>query len=134
MVSSSRRGGAHGAGRGLTRKAHSRQRARFMSLSPNQRRFLCAKAHPLKAIVRVGQSGLTQTLDEALGKALYDHELVKVKFGQSFPGTARDHAQELAQRVNAEVCQVLGRVVTLYKSRGKPVKGKVSIELPVSSE
>lgn len=101
-----------------------------MAITEPQRRFLRAQAHALSPLVQIGQAGITPSVCEAIAQALFDHELIKVKFGQSYPGQAREDAPGLAEQVNAEVCQVIGRVVVLYKARGKETKGKPVIKLP----
>lgn len=101
-----------------------------MTLTPSQRRFLCAQAHALKPVVQVGQAGITDTVRAALDQALRDHELIKLKFGQSYPGAAREDAPALAESLGAQLCQVIGKVATLYRSRPDKVRGKKKIELP----
>lgn len=101
-----------------------------MAITEPQRRFLRAKAHALSPLVQIGQAGITPSVCEAIRQALFDHELIKVKFGQSYPGQARDDAPDLAKEVDAEVCQVIGRVLVLYRRRPQPAKGKPVIELP----
>ena len=71
-----------------------------MSLDGKQRRKLRALGHHLAVVVQVGQEGVTAGVLAALEQALWDHELVKVK---------------LASGTGAEVAQVLGRTVLLYK-------------------
>lgn len=101
-----------------------------MPISEPQRRFLRAKAHGLSPLVQIGQAGITPSVCDAIRQALYDHELIKIKFGQSYPGQAREDASQLALDVQAELCQVIGRVAVLYRPRGEVAKGKPVIELP----
>ena len=50
------------------------------ALSNTLKNQLKKLAHNLKPVVLVGQKGITETLLQAVDKALEDHELIKVKF------------------------------------------------------
>ena len=88
-----------------------------MTLTGKQRRHLRALGHPLKPVVQIGKEGVTEAVGRALGQALADHELVKVKLG---PGAEVDRdtaATALAAATGAEVAQILGKTILLYKPR-----------------
>jgi RNA-binding protein len=85
-------------------------------LTGKQRRFLRARGHGLHATVQVGKEGITDAVVAAVEQALLDHELVKVKLGQNALLDRRAAADELAGRVSAEVAQVLGNTVLLYRA------------------
>ena len=53
------------------------------SLTPKQRQFLKAKAHPLKPLIQIGKAGVTPALIEELDRVLDVHELVKVKLNDN---------------------------------------------------
>ncbi len=97
-----------------------------MSLTGKQRRALRALGHELKPIVQVGKGGIDDGLLAALDRALADHELVKVKLGESAGLDRHDAAEELAQKTKSEVAQVLGNIVLLYRRDPEDPK----IELP----
>lgn len=99
-------------------------------LSPAVQAHLKKLAHPLKPIVQIGAQGVTDGVVAALDQALRDHELVKVKVGQSFEGDKQETAEELARRTEASVCQVMGRVLTLFRAHPPHARKKTSIELP----
>jgi RNA-binding protein len=83
-------------------------------LTGKQRRALRAMGHHLEPVLQVGHAGITPGVVAALEQALWDHELVKVKVGSE----ARDRkavAAELAEATGAELAQVLGRTLLLYK-------------------
>jgi len=86
-----------------------------MSLSSKERAALRAEAHHLTASVHVGQHGLTETLRQTLDDALRTHELVKVQFTKNADAGPRDVANELASTLQADVVQVIGRTLTLYR-------------------
>ena len=89
-----------------------------------QRRYLRGLANPLKALVQVGESGLSEAVIKALDEALEHHELVKVRLQQ--PPDKKASAIELAERSSAELCGVVGHTVILYRRHPKEPK----IELP----
>ena len=86
-----------------------------MSLDGKQRRKLRALGHHLAVVVHVGQDGVTGGVVAALDQALWDHELVKVKLASDDREVRREQAEALASGTGAEVAQVLGRTVLLYK-------------------
>ena len=89
-----------------------------------QRRYLRGLANPRKALVQVGEGGLSAGVIGAVGQALEDHELVKVRLRE--PEDKKASARELAERCEAELCGVVGHTVILYR----PHPEKPRIELP----
>lgn len=86
-----------------------------MSLTGREKAALRAEAHHLTAIVHVGKEGFTRNLIQSLDDALRTHELVKVQLGKSLELSAREAAGSLADEAAAEVVQVIGHTVTLYR-------------------
>jgi RNA-binding protein len=93
-------------------------------LSGRQRRHLRALAHPLKALVQVGEEGISPGVVEAVDRALLDHELVKVRLRE--PASKRAMARALAERCGAALCGLVGHTVILYR----PHPERPRIELP----
>jgi RNA-binding protein len=85
-------------------------------LSGKQRRHLRALGHELRPIVQVGRDGIDDGLVAAIEQALLDHELVKVKVGESAALDRHEAAEALAARTHSEVAQVLGNTVLLYRA------------------
>jgi RNA-binding protein len=86
-----------------------------MPLTSKQRADLRAAAHHLSATVHVGHHGLTPALQQSLDDTLRTHELVKIAFTKSADLTVKESARELAHAVGADVVQVIGRTITLYR-------------------
>ena len=86
-----------------------------MSLTSKERAALRAEAHHLQALVHVGHHGLTESVIASLDDALRTHELVKVQLGRPVDTSAKQLAGDLADRVGAEVVQVIGKTVTLFR-------------------
>jgi len=84
-------------------------------LTGKQRRHLRALGHKLEVVVHVGKGGLDDGLIAAVSQALLDHELVKIKVGESAGVDRHEAAEELAKKTQSQVAQVLGYTVLLYK-------------------
>jgi RNA-binding protein len=84
-------------------------------LSSRDRQYLRSLAHPLEPVVRVGGAGLTAGVVEATNLALEEHELIKVRLEQGYEGDRRSGARELAEVTGADLVQLIGRVVVLYR-------------------
>jgi RNA-binding protein len=87
------------------------------SLMPSSplRRKLRAAGHHLSAIVQVGKEGVTEPVLRQVSEALDHHELVKVKVGTESPEDRFEVAAAMADRVEAQVAQILGRTVLVYR-------------------
>lgn len=88
-----------------------------MTLRGKQVRYLRALGNALRPVVMVGKDGVDEGLVGGLKAALEDHELIKVKLLESAGGERRAVAAEMAERSGAELVQVLGRTVLLYRPR-----------------
>ncbi len=83
-----------------------------MDLTARNRQELKGLGHRLSPVIQVGAKGVSDALVEELKSALLAHELVKVKVS----GESRhDDADALAARADAELVQVIGRSVLLYR-------------------
>jgi len=96
------------------------------TLTGKQRRHLRALGHALRPVVQIGKEGVTESLVDAIDRALLDHELIKVKIGENAGIERHDAAELLAARTGSEVAQVLGNVLLLYRAH----PDQPAIELP----
>lgn len=96
-----------------------------MNLTGKQRRHLRALGHDLDPVVQLGKLGLTEAVTAAVDAALEQHELVKVRLGTECPDDRHDVAERLAPALSAEVAQVLGRTILLYRRHPKEPKIKL---------
>ena len=92
-------------------------------ISSKARSHLRSLAHALDPVVQIGAEGLTEPLLAATREALREHELIKVKVGKTYAGDRKQAARDLAEAVEADLTQVIGRVVVLYRPR-PPAKGE----------
>ncbi len=94
-------------------------------LTGKQKRFLRGLGHSMKPVILVGKGEVSDALIQETGEALESHELIKVKILESCLTDRREAASALAEACGAEVAQVLGRTILLYR-KGKEPK----LELP----
>ena len=94
-------------------------------LTGKQKRFLRALGHPLKAVITVGKGDISEALIRETSEALESHELIKVKILESCMVDRHQVGEELGAACGAEVAQVLGRTLLLYR----PAK-TARLELP----
>lgn len=92
-----------------------------MPLNGKQRRKLRALGHHLQPVVMVGQQGVTPAVVAAAEQALFDHELIKAKIAEG-PEDRHEAAERLADATGAEIAQLLGRMVLLFKKREEKSK------------
>jgi RNA-binding protein len=95
-------------------------------LTSKQRSFLRGVANTYEPIIQIGKGNLTPAVEEAVAEALTARELIKVRVLKNTEGDVRTLAEDLAQRVKAEVIQVIGRNFVLYRQNEE----KPKIELP----
>ena len=95
-------------------------------ITSKQRSFLRSLAHELEPTVYIGKSGMTENIVKEMDTGLETRELVKVKLQESCDLSPKEIANELAQTLNAEYVQAIGRKFTLYRES----KDHKQIELP----
>ena len=95
-----------------------------------QRKFLKKLAHPLQPVVQVGGEGISEGVVRAIEIALQDHELIKVRLGQSYEGPRDEAGAALAEETSSQLCQVIGRIVVLYRARDPKDERVPGITLP----
>ncbi|HOP41290.1 MAG TPA: ribosome assembly RNA-binding protein YhbY [Geobacteraceae bacterium] len=94
-------------------------------LNGKQKRFLRGIGHGLNPVILVGKGEVSDSLVQETVAALESHELIKVKILESCLTDRHEVAEVLAGESGAEVVQVLGRTILLYREAKEP-----KIELP----
>mgnify|MGYP001853503001 FL=1 len=84
-------------------------------MTSKQRAQLKAIAADTDAILQVGKGGVGETLVRQVADALKARELIKMTVLETTPAPAGQVAQELAAKTRAEVVQVIGRKIVLFK-------------------
>jgi len=86
-----------------------------IGLTSSQRAFLRSRARLRRPDVLVGKAGLTENVLNHIRTQLARLELIKVKLPRSVGTLRRAAAEELARSLEAELVDVVGHVVVLYK-------------------
>lgn len=86
------------------------------TLTGAQKRALKSRAQLLEAVIRIGQSGVTDALLQSLDNALEKHELVKVRFAD-FKTERKTLAPQLAERTSSALIQQVGNVAVFFRKR-----------------
>ncbi|WP_046173894.1 ribosome assembly RNA-binding protein YhbY [Domibacillus indicus] len=84
-------------------------------LTGKQKRFLRAEAHHLDPIFQVGKGGVSENMTTQIAEALEVRELIKVSILQNNEDDKHEVAEALAQGAGAELVQLIGHTVVLYK-------------------
>lgn len=95
-------------------------------LTSKQRGFLRGMANPLEPIFQVGKGGVGDNMASAIGDALNVRELIKVRVLKTVEDDTREVAEALAALTGADVVQVIGHNVVLYRRNVEEPK----IDLP----
>ncbi len=90
-----------------------------MALLGKQVRQLRSLAHHLNPVISVGKNGITDGLVRQTEDELELRELVKGSVQEMSDYTAREAANELAERTGADVVQVIGRKFSLYRKSSR---------------
>ncbi len=88
-------------------------------MTGKQRRYLRGLGHHLDPVVSIGKEGITDGLIGAVGATLESHELIKLKLSEAAGDDRQGLAEAIAQASSAELVQVLGRTILLYRRREK---------------
>ncbi len=90
-------------------------RKRALMPSTKLRKALRAAGHHLAPVVQVGKEGVSEAVLRQLDAQLAAHELVKVKIGTESPEDRFEAAERLGEAAGAQVAQILGRTVLVYR-------------------
>lgn len=84
-------------------------------LTGKQKRFLRSKAHHIQPIFQVGKGGVNSNLVKQVEEALEARELIKVSVLQNCEEDKETVAEDLSTGSKAELVQVIGSTIVLYK-------------------
>lgn len=89
-------------------------------MTSKERAALRAAANPLEPIFQIGKEGVSENLIAQLDDALDARELLKIRVHlETAPEKPRQLADRLQTALNAEVIQVIGGVIVLYRKADK---------------
>ncbi|MBN3525851.1 ribosome assembly RNA-binding protein YhbY [Paenibacillus apiarius] len=95
-------------------------------LTGKQKRYLRSLAHHIQPIFQVGKGGTNDQLIRHIQEALEVRELIKVSILNNCLDDRYEVAEQLSSRSGAELVQVIGKTIVLYKESEE----KKQIELP----
>lgn len=84
-------------------------------ITSKQRSYLKSLAHNIDPTVYIGKQGLTENIIKELETGFETRELVKVKIQEGSVLEPKATASELAEKLNAEFVQAIGRKFVLYR-------------------
>lgn len=98
-----------------------------MALAGRQVRQLRSLAHHLNPVIIIGKADITDGTVEQANECLEAHELIKCSVLESSSLTAREAAQELAERCGAEIVQVIGHKFSIYRETSRTDVEKIKL-------
>jgi RNA-binding protein len=95
-------------------------------LTGKQKRYLRSLAHDIKPIFQVGKGGTNEHLVRHIVEAIESRELLKISVLTNNTDDPKEIGSELAANAGAELVQVIGKTIILYKES----KDNKTIKLP----
>ena len=96
------------------------------TLTGKQKSFLRSMGMGIEPVVQIGKEGVTASVVDAAKEAIKKRELIKVRVQQNADDTPKAEIELLAERVDCNLVQVIGRNGLLFKRNFD----KPKIELP----
>lgn len=94
-------------------------------ITPKQRAELKAIANSIEPSFQIGKSGVNDAQAAQIDDYLRVHEIIKIKILDNSLLTAAEAANDIADRIGAEVVQCIGSKAILYKRNPKDPKIKL---------
>lgn len=95
-------------------------------MTTKQRANLKGLAMTMEPIFQIGKNSMTPELTKAIQEALDARELIKVSVLKNCADDPRALAELLAERTRAQVVQVIGKKIVLYKE-GKDKNKRIQL-------
>lgn len=97
-------------------------------ITTKQRAFLRGLGNALEPVMQIGKEGLSENVVTSVNLLLEARELVKIKVLKNIDLSSREIADELSSLLGADVVQVIGNNLILYKKSTR--KNFKHIQLP----
>lgn len=91
-------------------------------LTSKQRAYLRGLASSYDTIMQIGKGGVNDNLVKTISDALEARELIKLRVLENSDYTPREAADEIAEKVGADVVTVIGTKFVLYRESEKNKK------------
>lgn len=76
-------------------------------------------AQTIQPVTQIGKGGISDNLIASLSDALEARELIKISVLNNIDEDAKTLAVSLAEQLNAEVVEVIGKKIVLYRKSSK---------------
>ena len=91
-------------------------------MTSKQRAYLKSLASNLNPIFQIGKSSITPEITEAIAEAFNNNELIKIAVLKNCADDPNEIGQMIAERTHAQLVQVIGKKIVLYKPDKKNPK------------
>ncbi len=76
-------------------------------------------------MVLMGGAGLTEAVMAEIERALYDHELIKVKVVADDRDERSEYVARISEATDAALVQRIGNIALLYRPHPEPAKRRI---------
>ena len=84
-----------------------------------EKKYLRGKSHGLKPTVIIGSNGLTESVHQEIERALFDHELIKIRISEKDRTVRKTTSDEIIAHHKAELVNTIGHIIAIYKKSDK---------------
>lgn len=91
-------------------------------LNKSQIKFLKSLSNTIDNKYQIGKNEINDTQLEMLSHALDKYELIKISVNQSVAEQKKVFASQLVEYLHAELIQIVGNVITIYRKNLKEPK------------
>lgn len=93
-------------------------------LNNKNRKYLKSLANTCHNRYQIGKEEITKTSIDLLDKALTAYELIKIDVLNTVKSSISEISLDLSSKLNAEIVQIIGKVIVLYRKNEKSPKIK----------
>lgn len=97
-------------------------------INSKQRAYLRSLANTIKASEQIGKGGISDNLIKQLDESLEQHELIKITILETAIISSKECAATVAKSLGAEIVQVIGSKVVLYRQARDKDKRKIVLQ------
>jgi RNA-binding protein len=94
-------------------------------MTSKQRAYLKSLAMNMEPVAQIGKASLTEENLQGLEEALAARELIKITVLKNCDDDLRTMAEAMADQLDADVVQVIGRKIVLYRQARERDKRKI---------
>ena len=84
-------------------------------MTSKQRAYLKKESNALDPVYLVGKNGIEESILRGISEVLKARELIKISVHETSEYTAKETAKVVVEKLDAEVVQVMGRRIVMYK-------------------